>query len=72
MYTLTMDRENYWDDDLAIACETSLVYFPQWKEELSILADVVSGVDVHDSLFMESSIRLFRFVIVQSGLSINY
>jgi predicted N-acetyltransferase YhbS len=71
IYTLTMNREKQWEDDFVRIFEICSVYFPQWKDSLSIVADVISGIDAQNQLFIEHAEKLFRFVMIQSSLSIS-
>lgn len=70
LYSLTMDREESWEDDLIRQSEITVGYYPLLKEEVINSISFVYGDRQKFEYFSFSVDRIYRFLVTQLKLSI--
>ena len=71
MYSLTLIKEEVWEDDFQSMLDICSSYFPKWKESLDIIYRMVLKPDFRENNFLIHVEKLFCFILVQSSISIT-
>ncbi|MDA3811905.1 MAG: hypothetical protein PF518_16430 [Spirochaetaceae bacterium] len=62
LYSLTMDREEKWEDDRIVQSEITIVYFPGLEDDIKKLLLVLSGDKKPGDEFRLASFKLVKFI----------